>query len=143
MRRAMFRNSAKSATLISEALKATRPGFLTAAFFSLFINVLAFVSPLYMLQIYDRVITSRNVTTLIALTVIAVFLGVIYALLEKIRSAILVRVGILFSDLSRARLFDAVLKGTLLQPGRGHAQTLRDLDTIREFLTGSGPYFVL
>jgi ABC-type protease/lipase transport system fused ATPase/permease subunit len=47
-------------------------------------------------------------------------------------------VGILFSDLSRARLFDTVLKGTLLQPGRGHAQTLRDLDTIREFLTGSG-----
>jgi ABC-type protease/lipase transport system fused ATPase/permease subunit len=79
----MFRNSAKSTTLISEALKATRPGFLTSTFFSLFINVLAFVCPLYMLQIYDRVITSRNVTTLIALTVIAVFLVVIYALLEK------------------------------------------------------------
>ena len=134
----MFRSSAKNANVISEAFRATRPGFLTAVFFSLFINILAFVSPLYMLQIYDRVITSRNTMTLIALTVIAVFLVVVYAALEKVRSAILVRLGILFSNLSRTRLFDAVLKGNLLQPGRGHTQALRDLDTIREFLTGSG-----
>jgi ATP-binding cassette, subfamily C, bacterial len=134
----MFRSSAKNANVISEAFRATRPGFLTAMFFSLFINILAFVSPLYMLQIYDRVITSRNAMTLIALTVIAVFLLLVYAALEKIRSAILVRLGILFSNLSRTRLFDAVLKGSLLQPGRGHTQALRDLDTIREFLTGSG-----
>ena len=134
----MFRSSAKNATVISEAFRATRPGFLTAIFFSFFINILAFVSPLYMLQIYDRVITSRNTMTLLALTVIAVFLVVVYAALEKIRSAILVRLGILFSNLSRTRLFDAVLKGNLLQPGRGHTQALRDLDTIREFLTGAG-----
>jgi ATP-binding cassette, subfamily C, bacterial len=134
----MFRSSAKNANVISEAFRATRPGFLTAVFFSLFINILAFVSPLYMLQIYDRVITSRNTMTLIALSVIAVFLVVVYAALEKVRSAILVRLGILFSNLSRTRLFDAVLKGNLLQPGRGHTQALRDLDTIREFLTGSG-----
>ena len=134
----MFRSSAKNANVISEAFRATRPGFLTAIFFSLFINIFAFVSPLYMLQIYDRVITSRNTMTLIALTVIAVFLIIVYASLEKIRSAIFVRLGILFANLSRSRLFDAVLKGTLLQPGRGHTQVLRDLDTLREFLTGSG-----
>jgi ATP-binding cassette subfamily C protein len=134
----MFRSSAKKANVIFEAFQATRPGFLTAIFFSLFINILAFVSPLYMLQIYDRVITSRNTMTLIALTIIAVFLVLVYAALEKIRSAILVRLGILFSTLSRARLFDAVLRGNLLQPGRGHTEALRDLDAIREFLTGSG-----
>jgi ATP-binding cassette, subfamily C, bacterial len=134
----MGRNPVKYANVISEAFRATRPGFLTAIFFSLFINILAFVSPLYMLQIYDRVITSRNVMTLIALSVIAVFLVLVYAALEKIRSAILVRLGVLFASLSRSQLFDAVLKGNLLQPGRGHTQALRDLDTIREFLTGSG-----
>jgi len=134
----MLRSSVKSKNVILEAFRATRPGFLTAIFFSFFINILAFVSPLYMLQIYDRVITSRNVVTLIALSVIAVFLVIIYASLEKVRSAILVRVGILFSNLSRSRLFDAVLRGNLLQPGRGHTQAIRDLDTIREFLTGSG-----
>src|SRR3974390_1408718 len=125
-------------TIISDAFRATRSGFVTAIIFSFFINLLAFVGPLYMLQIYDRVITSRSIITLIALTGIAGFLLLVYAFLEKIRSAILVRLGILFSTLSRTRLFDAVLKGTLLQPGRGHSQALRDLDTLREFLTGTG-----
>jgi len=134
----MFRKSAGHQNVLIEAIRTTRPAFLTAVFFSFFINILAFVSPLYMLQIYDRVITSRNVMTLVGLTVIAVFLVLIYAALEKVRSAILVRAGILFSTCSRIRLFDAVLKGSLLQPGRGHAQALRDLDTIREFLTGVG-----
>src|ERR1700749_3995624 len=93
-------NKGQAKNIIVEALRATRPGFLTAIVFSFFINVLAFVGPLYMLQIYDRVITSRNVTTLIALTVIAAFLLLVYASLEKIRSAILVRLGILFSTLA-------------------------------------------
>lgn len=131
-------NSMKNATVLSEAFRATRTGFFTAIVFSLFINILAFVGPLYMLQIYDRVITSRNLMTLVALTIIAGFLILVYAALEKIRSAVLVRLGILFSTLARTRLFDAVLKGSLLQPNGGHTQALRDLDTLREFLTGTG-----
>ena len=131
-------NSVRNANVLSEAFRATRTGFFTAMVFSLFINILAFVGPLYMLQIYDRVITSRNLMTLAALTLIAAFLLLIYATLEKIRSAVLVRLGILFSTLARSRIFDAVLKGTLVQPNGGHTQALRDLDTIREFLTGTG-----
>jgi ATP-binding cassette subfamily C protein len=131
-------SSAKNANVLSEAFRATRTGFFTAIIFSFFINILAFVGPLYMLQIYDRVITSRNLVTLAALTVIAAFLILVYAALEKIRSAVLVRLGILFSTLARTRLFDAVLKGSLLQPNGGHTQALRDLDTLREFLTGTG-----
>lgn len=135
---AKSRGVANRSNLISDAFRATRPGFYTAILFSFFINLLAFVGPLYMLQIYDRVITSRNAMTLVVLTLIAAFLLIVYALLEKIRSAILVRLGVLFSTLARSRLFDTVLKGNLLQPGRGHTQALRDLDTLREFLTGSG-----
>jgi ATP-binding cassette subfamily C protein len=135
---AQVSGSAKTSNVLTEAFKATRPGFLTAIFFSFFINILAFVGPLYMLQIYDRVITSRNMMTLVALTLIAAFLLIVYASLEKVRSAIMVRLGILFSTLARTRLFDAVLRGNLLQPGRGHTQALRDLDTLREFLTGTG-----
>jgi ATP-binding cassette, subfamily C, bacterial len=138
----MFRSSAPAhpvtSNFIADAIRSTRTGFFTAILFSFFINILAFVGPMYMLQIYDRVITSRNTMTLIALTVIAAFLLIVYASLEKIRSAVLVRLGILFSTIARTRLFDAVLRGNLLQPGRGHTQALRDLDTIREFLTGSG-----
>jgi ATP-binding cassette subfamily C protein len=131
-------NTMSKPTLLTEAFRAIRPGFATAIFFSLFINLLAFVGPLYMLQIYDRVIGSRNVATLIAITIIAGFLLVVYALLEKIRSSILVRLGLLFSERAKAPLFDAVLRGTLIQPGSNHVQVLRDLDTIREFLTGAG-----
>jgi ATP-binding cassette, subfamily C, type I secretion system permease/ATPase len=124
--------------LLSEAFRATRSGFLTAILFSFFINILAFVGPIYMLQIYDRVITSRNTTTLLVLTLIAGYLLIAYALLEKVRSAVLVRLGTLFAAKARGPLFNAVLRGTILQPGAAHTQALRDLETIREFLTGAG-----
>jgi ATP-binding cassette, subfamily C, bacterial len=128
----------KKINLISEAMEGTRGGFIATIVFSLFINLLAFVGPLYMLQIYDRVITSRNTTTLLVLTLIAAFLLIVSALLEKARSAVLVRLGITFASKARTPLFSAVLRGTLVQPTAGHSQALRDLDTIREFLTGAG-----
>src|SRR4249919_3530391 len=128
----------KRPSFLADASKAIRPGFATAIVFSFFINLLAFVGPLYMLQVYDRVLGSRNIGTLVALTVIAGFLLIVYSLLEKIRSSILVRLGLLFADKAKAPLFDTVLRGTLVQPGTNQVQTLRDLDTMREFLTGSG-----
>lgn len=91
-----------------------------------------------MLQVYDRVVTSRSEATLITLTLIAAFLLIVYAALERVRSALLVRLGILFDNETRAELFERVLRGTLKQPGKAHQQTLRDLDSIREFLTGAG-----
>ena len=130
--------SAKSSDLLKDAFRSTRLGFLVAIALSFFINMLAFVGSLYMLQIYDRVIPSRNGATLVLLTLIAGFLLLIYALLEKVRSAILVRLGLLFDSKARSKLFDAVLTGTIRQPGGGHGQALRDLDSIRGFLTGSG-----
>ena len=128
----------KRPSFLSDASKAIRPGFATAIVFSFFINLLAFVGPLYMLQVYDRVLGSRNIGTLVALTIIAGFLLIVYAALEKIRSSILVRLGLLFADKAKSPLFDTVLRGTIVQPGRNQAQALRDLDTIREFLTGTG-----
>lgn len=124
--------------LLSKAFARTRAGFITAIVFSLFINMLAFVGPMYMLQVYDRVITSRNVTTLILLTVIAAFLLLVYAVLERTRSAVLVRLGVLFDEAAREDLFDASVDTTLRAPAAGSAQSLRDMDTMREFLTGSG-----
>jgi len=132
----------KSATetnnLLRRGIRVVRPAFVTAIVFSFFINLLVFVSPLYMLQIYDRVITSRNVYTLLMLTVVAAFLLIVYAALEKLRSAVLVRAGLLFDTEIRAELFEKVLRGSLKQPGIAHHTVLRELDTVREFLTGSG-----
>ena len=124
---------------MSRALNATKGGFAAAIVFSFFINLLAFVGPLYMLQIYDRVINSRNATTLVALTVIAVFLLFVGAILEKLRLTLFHRLGLLFNSTVRAPLFNAVMRGSLLNPQGGHDQALRDLDLIRDFLTGSGP----
>ena len=124
--------------LLSRGIRATRPAFATAIVFSFFINILAFVGPLYMLQIYDRVLGSRNEWTLLFLTVIAGFLLLVYAWLEKVRSAVLVRTGILFDSKTRSELFESVLLGTLKQPNLSHHTILRELDVIREFLTGAG-----
>jgi ATP-binding cassette subfamily C protein len=134
----MLQLFANKPDLLSQSFRVTRGGFITAMIFSLFINLLAFVGPLYMLQVYDRVLSSRNLGTLIAITIIAGFLLVVYAVLEKLRSAILVRLGLLFAARARAPLFAAVLRGNIRQPGAGHTQALRDLDSIREFLTGAG-----
>ena len=125
--------------LLSQALNATKSGFATVIFFSFFINLLTFVGPLFMLQIYDRVLNSRSTTTLMALAAIAVFLLIVFAILEKVRLTILHRLGLLFDSIVRARLFAAVTRGTMLNPQGGHGQALRDLDLIRDFLAGSGP----
>ncbi|MER0240326.1 type I secretion system permease/ATPase [Fulvimarina sp. MAC8] len=116
----------------------TRLGFVSAIIFSFFINLLAFVGPIYMLQIYDRVITSRNETTLLFLTLIAGFLLLVFALLERSRSALLVRLGAAFDETARDDVFDRAVRGTLTSPQSGHSQSLRDLDTVREFMTGQG-----
>ena len=123
---------------LQEGIKVTLPIFLTATIFSFFINLLMFVSPLYMLQIYDRVITSRSETTLIALTILAAFLLLVYALLEGLRSRILVRGGRAFDEKIAGSVFEAIHKGNIRVPQGGHAQCLRDMDVLREFLTGSG-----
>ena len=126
------------ANLLIRSVRACSGAFATAIFFSFFINLLVFVGPLYMLQIYDRVLTSRNELTLILLTLIVAFLFLVYALLEKVRSAVLVRAGLLFDSKTRGELFESVMRGTLKQPGSAHYLLLREIDVIREFLTGSG-----
>jgi ATP-binding cassette subfamily C protein len=124
--------------LLSAGFRVTVPAFGTAIIFSFFINLLVFVSPLYMLQVYDRVITSRSEMTLYAITVIAAYLILVYAVLEMLRSRILVRAGILFDEQIAEPIFNAVHRGSLRQPEGGHSQALRDIDAVREFLTGSG-----
>ena len=91
-----------------------------------------------MLQIYDRVITSRSESTLMALTILAAFLICVYAVLEMLRSRLLVRAGLAFDQEIAEPVFHAVHRGNLILPGGNHVQCLRDVDTLREFLTGAG-----
>ncbi len=124
-------------TQLDGALLLARPAISVAIVFSLFINLLALVSPLYMLQVYDRVLSSRNTLTLLFITLIAIVLFVVYAALEALRTAVLVRGGITFDGALRSKAFRSVLDATV-QRRPGGTQTFRDLDVVREFLTGSG-----
>jgi len=90
------------------------------------------------LQIYDRVLASRNETTLWVLTLVAVFLIVVYAALEAMRSRVLVRISGQMDSLLNARVFTALFKSAVRGPGGGSGQAIRDLDSVRDFLTGQG-----
>ncbi|WP_186393202.1 MULTISPECIES: type I secretion system permease/ATPase [unclassified Pannonibacter] len=110
----------------------------TTFVFSFAINVLLFVSPLYMLQIYDRVLGSRNETTLLMISLITLFLLVIYGVLEFIRSRMLVRAGMQFDEVLSAAVFNRAVKLRLSNPSAGAEYILSDGDKVREFMTGSG-----
>jgi PrtD family type I secretion system ABC transporter len=128
----------KQTSELNETLKAFRSAFVGAGLFSLFINLLLLTSPVYMLQIYDRVLASRNITTLVVISIAAMGLFLVYSVLETLRSRVLVRIGGSLDRQLNARVFAAIFKGALLRPGMGSGQAIRDLDTVREFLTGSG-----
>lgn len=134
----MSNNIEQSNLTLDQGIKETYPVFLTAIVFSFFINLLMFVSPLYMLQIYDRVISSRSNVTLVALTILAGFLLCVYAALEGLRSRVLVRAGLMFDEKIADPVFEAIHRGNIRAPAAGFVQCLRDMDNVREFLTGSG-----
>ena len=107
-------------------------------FFSFVINLLMFVGPLYMLQVYDRVLSSRSEVTLIVITLLAVGLLIAYGLLEAVRSRILVRAGVAVDSMLASKMFKIAFRGHVFRPGQPYSQSLRDIDSMREFIAGSG-----
>ncbi|MEQ1890588.1 MAG: type I secretion system permease/ATPase [Alphaproteobacteria bacterium] len=128
----------KELSELAQVLGKSRSAFIGVGIFSFFINMLMLVSPLYMLQIYDRVLASRNETTLWVLTLVAVFLIVVYAALETMRSRVLVRISGQMDSLLNARVFTALFKSAVRGPAGGSGQAIRDLDGVRDFLSGQG-----
>ena len=132
-----------SAPPLKRALAACRTGFIALFIFSMAINLLVLASPIYMMQLYDRVLSSRSMDTLMLLTVIVLFAFGVMAGLEWVRGRLMVRVS---SWLDR-RLGGEVLTSAIvgaLRHGREHsAQSLRDLATFRTFLTGPSLFPVL
>jgi PrtD family type I secretion system ABC transporter len=123
---------------LQEAYKKYRAAFAATLIFSMFTNLLMFVGPMYMLQIYDRVLASRSETTLIALTVIAIVLLVTYGILEYTRTRLLVRAGMQFDEVLAHPTFHLVVKQKTALPNGGAQIALSDIDKVREFLTGQG-----
>lgn len=124
--------------VLSGGLSVCVPAVVTAVVFSFFINLLAFTSPLCMLQIYDRVIGSRSETTLLGITLLVGYLLIINALLEMLRSRLLVQAGQAFDGKLASAVFDATHLAGLRFPRLAQGQSLRDLDSVREFVAGPG-----
>ena len=125
-------------TPLELAYRKFRGIFFTTIVLSFFTNLLMFVGPLYMLQIYDRVLSSRNETTLVMISIIAVAMLISYGLLEFIRSRVLVRAGMQFDEVIADPVFHRVVKQQTAMPGSNARVALTDIDKVREFMTGQG-----
>ena len=124
---------------LEEALLLCKGAFLSAAGFSLLINFLMIIPSIYMLQVYDRVVSTGNKSTLLMLTLIVVVLFITMAALEWVRSQILVKVSSRLELLLNQRLFKIAFKQSLYSGGqRATTQPLDDLTGLRQFLTGNG-----
>lgn len=123
---------------LADVLFRLRRSFFALAAFSGVINVMMLTPAIYMLQVYDRALVSRNVTTLAMLTVLVIGLFLLMSTLEMIRTRVLIRMGnCLDMDLNR-RIFSAAFERNLSRAGGNPAQALQDLAQVRQFLTGNG-----
>jgi ATP-binding cassette subfamily C protein EexD len=124
---------------LEEALKLCKGAFISAAGFSLVINILQLVPTIYMLQLYDRVVPTGSYATLLLLTSIMMILFITMGTLEWVRSQILVRVSTRLETLLNERLFKVAYKQSLYTGGqRASSQPLDDLTALRQFMTGNG-----
>ena len=124
---------------LEEALKLCKGAFISAAVFSMVINILQLVPTIYMLQLYDRVVPTGNKSTLLMLTLIMLVLFITLGALEWVRSQILVRVSSRLETLLNERLFNVSYKQSLYSGGQqASSQALDDLTSLRQFLTGNG-----
>ena len=115
-----------------------RQSFIEAGVFSLLINLLLLVPTIYMLQVYDRVLSSRNVTTLYMLTIIMLLMYVLMGAFEWLRTRLLIRIGTKLDVHLSERIFTAAFDRQLRGTGGNPAQALQDLATTRQFLAGAG-----
>jgi PrtD family type I secretion system ABC transporter len=113
--------------------------FITLFLFSCVVNILMLTGPLFMLQVYDRVLSSSSVPTLLALSAIVLALYIYYGFLEYVRSRIMVRVGRRFEEKLRHRVFDVMSHLTLRRAANVGGQPVSDLNTIRQYLSSQGP----
>ncbi|HYD80956.1 MAG TPA: type I secretion system permease/ATPase [Paucimonas sp.] len=122
---------------IAQALLSFKSAFRTVGVFSAIINLLMLVPSIYMLQVYDRVIPSRNEITLLMLTLLMLGLYAFMSALEYVRSFVVVRVGAQLDMKLNKRVYTAAFEQNLKKGGGNAGQALQDLTNIRQFVTGN------
>src|SRR5579884_1362926 len=129
---------------LAAALGACRQAFIAIGLFSGMSNILMLTGALFMLEVYDRVLPSRSLATLVALLLLAGGLYAAQGLIDMIRGRILVRIGNSLDEAMSGRIYHAIVRLPLKVGHRPEgAQPIRDLDTVRGFLSGIGPVALL
>lgn len=123
------------------AMRSLWPHFAAAGLFSGAINLLYLSSPLYLMQVYNRVLANENVPTLVVLTLMLAVALLTMAILDAARAQILIRCGVLLDAKLSFRVFDALITRSARQGFSRGTQQLRELDDFRSFVTGPGIYF--
>jgi ATP-binding cassette subfamily C protein len=128
---------------LKDALFEGRRFFVAIGVFSFFVNLLVLTSPIFMLQIYDRVLSSRSEATLVALVVIMSFLMLMMGVLDYARGRLLARRGARFQQKLDQRVFDAIMRRSVVANERARPATgLRDLEAIQRVMSTPAPFAV-
>ena len=132
-----------SETPLERTARACRGTFLWLIVFSAGINVLMLTAPLYMLQVFDRVLASRSSETLLVLTLIAGVALLTLAALDGVRSFLVIHMSRWIDHSMGGVVLDASLKNATGNNGDRTAQGLRDLATLRSYVTGGSIFALL
>jgi len=129
---------------LSDALRQCRGPIIAIAFASALVNILYLTGAIYMMEVYDRVLGSRSIPTLIGLSILALVLFATQGLFDLMRGRLLIRIGRWIGEQFGIRAYHMVGRLKLMTRGSGEGlQPLRDLDQIRGFLSGPGPLALL
>ncbi len=127
---------AETQSPLKAAVAHSRRIFVLAGIFGLFINLLMLTGPLYMLQVYDRVLMSESIPTLVALTLLVAALYITLGILDWLRNVIFVDTGSRFEETLARPAFEAVIQANLKDPGRPNERALSSLRSLRKFYAG-------
>ena len=129
---------------LAGSLRACRTAIVAIAFASALVNVLYLTGAIYMMEIYDRVLASRSIPTLIGLSILALSLFAFQGILDLLRGRLLIRIGRWIGDQLSLRVYHTIGRLTLTtRTGGDGLQPLRDIDQVRNFLAGTGPLALL
>jgi ATP-binding cassette subfamily C protein len=126
---------------LRQAMGECRWHFTNVGIFSVFVNMLMLTGPLFMLQTYDRVLTSRSEETLVALLVLVTALFLLFGMLDYARGRVLARAGARFQSILDSRVFTAIMRRSVSPVERARPNSAaRDLDSVRQLLSGPAPF---
>lgn len=136
-------NSQTRRSLATLLIKELKKVFFFILLFSIVINILMLLPSIYMLAVYDVVIPSGSVESLVFITILIIGLYIFWGILQMIRSLILVRVNEHLDSLLREKVFDATLAFAIKNPVRATSQPIQDFQQLKQFLTGNAIFAFL